>query len=56
MKDQSYVYNKADNIIDLSRDGKVQDVSFFNFEKRVLLNIIYRKLFMEACSDLLSFS
>ncbi|KAF3438823.1 hypothetical protein FNV43_RR17098 [Rhamnella rubrinervis] len=27
MKDQSYVCNKADNIIDLSRDGKVQDIT-----------------------------
>lgn len=27
MKDKKYVHNKADDIIDLSKDGKLQDVS-----------------------------
>lgn len=27
MKDKKYVHNKADDIIDLSEDGKLQDVS-----------------------------
>lgn len=29
MKDKKYVHNKADDIIDLSEDGKLQDVSSF---------------------------
>lgn len=29
IKDKKHVYNKADNIIDLSGDGKLQDVSFY---------------------------
>lgn len=29
MKDKQYVHNKTDDIIDLSKDGKLQDVSPF---------------------------
>lgn len=41
MKDKKYVHNKADDIIDLSEDGKLQDVSSFVSLDSLLLSLVF---------------
>lgn len=41
MKERLYVHNKLDNLIDLSRDGKLQDVSSFDPSFILSENVIF---------------
>lgn len=41
MKERLYVHNKLDNLIDLSRDGKLQDVSSFDSSFILSENVIF---------------
>lgn len=41
MKERLYVHNKVDSLIDLSRDGKLQDVSSFDPSFILSENVIF---------------